>query len=109
MLLRLVLLSLFIISLLANCSVASQSGRAGSRSQRAEGDQSTETQQQVNNNDVVPRFVKFSGVLKDGDGKPYTGIVGVRFSLFASEESVSPLWSESQTVTADATGHYNVL
>jgi hypothetical protein len=113
MLLRLLLLSSFIISLLTNSSFAFQSGSAGSRSERAEEDQESRaipsSPAKVNHNDVVPRFVKFSGVLKDSEGKPYTGVVGVRFSLYDSEDSVSPLWIESQNIIADVAGHYNVL
>ena len=58
---------------------------------------------------VVPRLVKFSGVLKDRMGKVPTGEVGLTFSLYALQEGGSPLWSESQTVKLDEQGRYTVL
>src|SRR5215471_9454106 len=57
---------------------------------------------------VVPTLVNFSGILTGFDGKPLVGIVGVTFSLYEEEQSASPVWLETQTVTADKGGHYSV-
>jgi len=35
---------------------------------------------------VVPTMVKFSGQRKDGNGEPLTGMVGVTFALYGSEQ-----------------------
>ncbi|HEV2351593.1 MAG TPA: hypothetical protein VG028_17315, partial [Terriglobia bacterium] len=41
---------------------------------------------------VVPRLMKFSGVLHDTAGKPLVGAVDVTFSLYNTESGGSPLW-----------------
>jgi hypothetical protein len=57
----------------------------------------------------LPRVVKYSGVLKDSEGHARTGSVGVIFAIYDKEDGIAPLWLESQSVTADETGHYSVL
>lgn len=58
---------------------------------------------------VVPTMVKFSGQLKDGNGDPLTGVVGVTFALYAGEQGGAPLWLETQNVRPDQSGHYAVM
>ena len=58
---------------------------------------------------VVPRVIKFSGVLTDTNNKPLTGTVGVTFSLYQEAQGGAPLWVETQNVTPDKTGHYSVM
>jgi hypothetical protein len=62
-----------------------------------------------NANATVPPLVKFSGTLNDSTGKPLNGVVGVTFSLYQDERGGSPLWLETQNVTADTNGHYSVM
>jgi hypothetical protein len=57
----------------------------------------------------VPRLINFSGSVKDVLGKPVSGKVTVTLSLYEDQEGGAPLWSETQTVQADAQGHYTVL
>src|ERR1022692_243192 len=57
---------------------------------------------------AVPRLVRFSGVVKDAQGNPRSGAVGVTFGLYKDEQGGSPLWLETQNVQADAQGHYTV-
>jgi Chaperone of endosialidase len=57
----------------------------------------------------VPTLVKFSGTLSDADGKPLPGTSGVTFSLYADQQGGSPLWTETQNVQPDKSGHYTVL
>jgi hypothetical protein len=57
----------------------------------------------------VPRLIKFSGVAQDQTHKPVTGVVGVTFSLYKDQQGGSPLWVETQSVQADATGHYTAM
>jgi hypothetical protein len=57
----------------------------------------------------VPRMVKFGGVLKDGAGKPHTGIVGITFAIYAESSGGAPLWQETQNVQLDQQGRYAVF
>jgi hypothetical protein len=57
----------------------------------------------------VPRLVRFSGVLTDLAGKPLTGPVEATFNIYQNEADAESLWQETQTVEADAAGHYTVL
>jgi hypothetical protein len=56
---------------------------------------------------VVPHLVNYSGVLKDGSGKPITGVTGVTFMLYPDQQGGSPVWMETQNVTPDKAGHYS--
>jgi uncharacterized repeat protein (TIGR01451 family) len=58
---------------------------------------------------VVPRLVQFGGLVKDATGKPVSGAVSLTFSLYQLQEGGPSLWVETQTVSADAQGHYTVL
>ncbi len=64
---------------------------------------------ETNTRAVVPRLIKFSGVVRDLAGKPLTGPVDVSFLLYKEEAGGEPLWFETQTVQADAQGRYIVL
>lgn len=58
---------------------------------------------------IVPRLMKFSGVLHDATGKPLTGTVDVTFSLYNSEVGGDALWFETQSLQADELGRYTAL
>jgi len=53
--------------------------------------------------------VKFSGTVKDADGKPRTGVTGITFALYKEQEGGAALWLETQNVATDAQGNYVVL
>jgi hypothetical protein len=53
--------------------------------------------------------MKFDGTLADVSGKPLSGVVGVTMLLYEDERGGAPVWSETQDVQADATGHYAML
>jgi len=57
----------------------------------------------------VPRVVKFSGTLRDAEGKACAITVGVSFALYKEQEGGIALWLETQNVSLDAQGHYTVL
>jgi len=59
--------------------------------------------------DAVPALVQISGDLVDQKGKPLTGPQGVTFALYKEQSGDAPLWVETQTVTADAQGHFVAL
>src|SRR5208283_5712268 len=58
---------------------------------------------------ALPRLVRFSGVAKDLNGNPLTGVVGITFALYTEQTGGAPLWLETQNVTADSNGHYTTL
>ncbi|HEY0701543.1 MAG TPA: hypothetical protein VGD60_02140 [Candidatus Acidoferrales bacterium] len=57
----------------------------------------------------VPRLVQFNGTLKDAAARPVTGVASVTFAIYAEQDGGAALWSETQNVIADASGHYNAL
>jgi hypothetical protein len=62
----------------------------------------------VPRNGAVPRLVSYSGILKDANGRPVTGVTGVTFMLYKDETGGAPIWLETQNVKPDATGDYSV-
>jgi len=64
---------------------------------------------------VVPRLIKFSGVITSQGTENRTsdsasaGVLTATFSLYELQESGAPLWSESQKVQLDERGRYVVL
>lgn len=48
----------------------------------------------------MPKTLAFQGKLTDQTGQPTSGSIAVTFRLYAAETSGSPLWEETQTVTA---------
>ena len=58
---------------------------------------------------AVPHLVKFSGAVKDADGKARTGVTGITFALYEDQAGGAALWLEMQNVTLDAQGRYTVL
>jgi len=57
----------------------------------------------------VPRVMQYGGVLQDALGRPLVGVQGVTFALYREQTGGSPLWLETQNVTADAEGRFAVL
>ena len=58
---------------------------------------------------LVPRLIQFSGVLKDKQNKPLTGVQGVTFALYKEQNGGASLWIETQNVQTDFTGAFTVL
>jgi hypothetical protein len=58
---------------------------------------------------ALPRLVRFSGTVKDLNGTPLSGVVGMTFAFYSEQNGGAPLWLETQNSTADSTGHYTVL
>jgi hypothetical protein len=58
---------------------------------------------------ALPRLVRFGGTVKDLNGSPMTGVVGITFSLYTEQTGGAALWLETQNVTADNNGHYTAL
>jgi hypothetical protein len=58
---------------------------------------------------TVPHLLQFAGTLKDATMRPVTGAASVTFALYSEQDGGTALWSETQNVLADASGHFNVL
>jgi hypothetical protein len=58
---------------------------------------------------ALPRLVRFGGTVKDLNGNPLTGVVGITFALYSEQSGGAALWLETQNVTADNTGRYTAL
>jgi hypothetical protein len=56
----------------------------------------------------VPSLVPYSGAAVAQDGKALVGEIAITLQIFKEEAGGEPLWTESQTVPLDATGHYKV-
>jgi len=65
--------------------------------------------QASNQTPVVPHLVKFSGSVKDLNGKPLTGIAGITFALYKDDQGGAPLWIETQNVQLDSSGRYSIM
>jgi hypothetical protein len=61
------------------------------------------------NQSLVRRLVKVSGVLTDFAGKPLSGEVPVKFTLYKEETDEEPLWTETQKLGIDTRGRYTAL
>lgn len=64
---------------------------------------------QVQSDSPVPKLIQFSGILKDGLGRPLTGVQGITFALYQEQNGGEALWLETQNVTADDQGRYTAL
>jgi hypothetical protein len=54
---------------------------------------------------VIPALVRFSGTALQANGKAQASVT---FLIYKDELGGEPLWSETQNVSFDATGHYEV-
>jgi hypothetical protein len=57
---------------------------------------------------AVPSLIPYSGTAIAADGKLFSGETGVTFQIFKQESGGEALWTESQMVSIDRTGHYQV-
>src|SRR5271170_3359539 len=58
---------------------------------------------------ALPRLVRYGGAVKDLNGNPLTGVVGITFALYSEQTGGAALWIETQNVTADSNGRYVAL
>jgi len=58
---------------------------------------------------MVPHFIKFSGMLKNVTDMPKGVVVAVRFVIYGDSTGGTPLWSEVQNTELDSQGHYEVM
>ena len=56
----------------------------------------------------VPPVIQFASVATDQSGAPLSGTVSISFSLYNNAQGGPALWSETQNVTLDSSGHYSV-
>ena len=65
--------------------------------------------QSIAETSALPHLVRFGGTVKDLNGNPLAGVVGITFALYSEPTGGAALWLETQNVTADGNGHYAVL
>lgn len=58
---------------------------------------------------AVPRLMNFQGVLRDSEGEPVTTTVEVVFNIWDADEEGSSVWTETRSVTPDASGKIDIL
>src|ERR1039457_1704275 len=59
----------------------------------------------------VPNLIRYSGTLKDAQGAALSAstAVGVTFSIYKQQDGGAAVWIETQNVTPDSNGQYNVI
>jgi hypothetical protein len=62
----------------------------------------------INDTDVS-RVMRYSGTLKDDSGKPVAGSVTLLVSIYENADDLSPLWQETQDVTASEQGRFTII
>jgi trimeric autotransporter adhesin len=56
----------------------------------------------------VPPVIQFSNLATNESGSPLSGNVSITFSLYNNSQGGSALWTETQNVSLDSSGHYSV-
>jgi hypothetical protein len=56
----------------------------------------------------VPPVIQFANTVTEESGTPLSGTVPMTFLLYSNAKGGAPLWSETQNVAVDSSGHYNV-
>lgn len=56
----------------------------------------------------IPPVIQFSSIATDENKTALSGTVNITFSLYNNLQGGTSLWSESQNVALDASGHYSV-
>jgi hypothetical protein len=69
----------------------------------------TSAQASAQSASALPRMVRFGGTVKDLNGNPLTGVVGVTFAFYSEQTGGAALWLETQNLTADTHGRYTAL
>lgn len=58
---------------------------------------------------TIPQLINYQGILEDAGGSPVTTTTSVLFAIWDDPAAGDSLWSETQSVTPDADGRFNVL
>jgi hypothetical protein len=58
---------------------------------------------------AVPRFIRFSGAMRDPNGDPLRGVVDIELGIYRDREGGDAVWLETQNVELDDQGRYAVL
>jgi len=57
---------------------------------------------------AVPTLIPYSGMAIGREGEPLPGETAITFLIFKEEQGGEPVWMETQTVSVDGSGHYQV-
>src|ERR1700734_3576298 len=71
--------------------------------------QLTVAQTSAQTTSALPRLIRFGGTVKDLNGNPLTGVIGITFALYSEQSGGAPLWLETQNAAADSNGRYAAL
>lgn len=64
----------------------------------------------LNANAAIPHLINYQGRLTDKDSKPLEGVHSITFSIYnTSTTGSAPLWTETQSVTMQKGGVFNVM
>ena len=58
---------------------------------------------------AIPQLINYQGILLDGGGTPITVVTNVEFRIWDMSAAGAELWMETQSVTPDSDGRFNVL
>jgi len=58
---------------------------------------------------TVPRLIRISSTFAPADGGKPASVESVTLSIYRDEQGGSPLWQETQNVSADSAGRYSLL
>ena len=60
---------------------------------------------------TVPNLIRYNGTLKDAQATASISstTIGVTFAIYKQQDGGAPIWQETQNVTPDASGQYNVV
>jgi len=58
---------------------------------------------------AIPQLINYQGILTDGGGTPITVSTNVEFRIWDMSAAGTELWMETQSVTPDSDGRFNVL
>jgi hypothetical protein len=66
---------------------------------------------QETTNTSVPNLIRYGGTLRDAQGVPLSSsaVVGVTFAIYKQQNGGAAVWQETQNVTPDNRGQYNVI
>ncbi len=64
----------------------------------------------TSSNPSVPNLIRYGGLLKDAQGVALgSAATDVTFAVYKQPDGGSPVWTETQRVTTDASGNYSIL
>ncbi|RKZ28707.1 hypothetical protein DRQ26_00530, partial [bacterium] len=57
----------------------------------------------------IPHLISYQGRIFSDDGEPLVGVHNITFSIYNTATGGVPIWQETQSITFDTLGAYNVM